>query len=221
MSHLTCTNCGEKSPDTATRCKHCGRAFGRTPERPEDSDSRRNLVPVAVLLAGAALAVLAARQIWPKFSTAPSAAPVADSAGAPPETPTVAAPAPAPSETRAAPAESVRPVPPSTSRPPEPARPAVVDTAVRPAAGDTAGAVAPTPAPQPVSIDVEHQRYAQVWANLRAERNNTAPILQVLHPGQIVSVDSLDQGWYRVTTDRPAVGYVDQQYLDTLPPRSP
>jgi uncharacterized protein YgiM (DUF1202 family) len=81
--------------------------------------------------------------------------------------------------------------------------------------------VVPSAAPEPATIDPAHQRYAQVWANLRGERNSTAPILQVLHPGEVVAVDSLQQGWYRVVTDQQAVGYVDQQYLDTLPPKAP
>jgi uncharacterized protein YgiM (DUF1202 family) len=85
---------------------------------------------------------------------------------------------------------------------------------------DTAGPVAPTAPPEPVSIDAAHQRFAQVWANVRAERSNTAPVLRVLHPGEVVAVDSLQQGWYRVVTDQ-AVGYVDQHYLDTLPPSGP
>jgi uncharacterized protein YgiM (DUF1202 family) len=78
--------------------------------------------------------------------------------------------------------------------------------------------VAPTAPPAPVSIDPARQRYAQVWANLRAERSTTAPVLRVLHPGEVVAVDSLQEGWYRVITDQQTVGYVDQQYLDTLPP---
>jgi uncharacterized protein YgiM (DUF1202 family) len=81
--------------------------------------------------------------------------------------------------------------------------------------------VAPTAPPEPVRIDAAHQRYAQVWANVRAERRNTAPVLRVLHPGEVVAVDSLQQGWYRVVTDQQAVGYVDQHYLDTLPPSGP
>jgi uncharacterized protein YgiM (DUF1202 family) len=83
--------------------------------------------------------------------------------------------------------------------------------------GEAARTLAPTPPPEAVSIDAAHQRFAQVWANVRAERSNTAPVLRVLHPGEVVAVDSLQQGWYRVVSDE-AVGYVDQHYLDTLPP---
>lgn len=216
MSYLTCTNCGQKSPDTATRCQKCGRAFGRAPERPGDSGSPRSLMP-AMLLAGAALILVVAYEWWPRFSVAPSAAP--------PDTATVSAPspppapAPTPKESRAAPVDSVRAAPTSPTRPPEVSRPQVTDTA-RPAP-DTARPVVPSAAPEPATIDPAHQRYAQAWANLRAERSNTASILQVLHPGEVVAVDSLQQGWYRVVTDQQAVGYVDQQYLDTLPPRAP
>jgi uncharacterized protein YgiM (DUF1202 family) len=80
--------------------------------------------------------------------------------------------------------------------------------------------VAPTAQAEPVSIDVALQRIAQVWANVRAERSNTAAIVRVLNPGEVVAVDSLQQGWYRVVTDQ-GVGYVDQHYLDTLPPKGP
>ncbi|HEY7682345.1 MAG TPA: SH3 domain-containing protein [Gemmatimonadales bacterium] len=85
---------------------------------------------------------------------------------------------------------------------------------------DTAGPVAPTAPPEPVSIDASRQRIAQVWANVRAERSNTAPVVRVLHPGEVVAVDSLQQGWFRVVTDQ-GMGYVDQHYLDTLPPKGP
>lgn len=206
MSFLTCTNCGQKSPGEATKCQHCGRAFGRLPQRPEDSGSRRSLSPV-VLLAGAALVILAAYQWWwPAFSAAPSvASPETTAVSAPPP------PAPAPRESPVAPAESVRAVAPTPSPPPGQSRPPVPDTA---------GRAAPSAPPASVGIDPAHQRFAQVWANLRAERSNTAPVVRALHPGEVVSVDSLEQGWYRVVTDS-GVGYVDQQSLDTLPPSSP
>jgi uncharacterized protein YgiM (DUF1202 family) len=206
MSYLTCTHCGQKAPGEATKCPHCGRPFGRPSLRAEGSGTTRRSTSVAVALAGAVLMILAAHELWPKLSVAPSAAPL--------QTPTVSTapepPAPAPRQSRVAPVESVRAVTPSPSRLEE----------SRPPAGDTAGPVAPTAPPEPVSIDAAHERFAQVWANVRAEPSNTAPVLRVLHPGEVVAVDSLQQGWYRVVTDQ-AVGYVDQHYLDTLPPNRP
>jgi len=207
MSYLTCTNCGQKTPGEPSKCPHCGRPFGRPAQRAEGSGSRRRSISVAVLLASAALIIIAAHELWPRLTVAPSAAPR--------ETPTVSTPpqppAPASRQSGAAPVESVRAVLPSPSRPAAESRPPV---------GDTAGPVAPTAPPEPVSIDAAHQRFAQVWANVRAERSNTAPVLRVLRPGEVVAVDSLQQGWYRVVTDQ-VVGYVDQHYLDTLPPSGP
>lgn len=207
MSYLTCTNCGQKAPGDATKCKHCGRPFGRPPQQAEASGSRRRWTSVAVLLAGAVLIIWAALELRPRLNVAPSAAP--------PETPSISTPpeppAPAPRQSRTAPVESVRAVAPSPSRPPRESPPPVVDTA---------GPVATTAPPEPVSIDATQRRFAQVWANVRAEPSSTAPVLRVLHPGEEVAVDSLQQGWYRVVTDQ-AVGYVDQQYLDTLPPNDP
>jgi len=207
MSYLTCTNCGQRVPGDATKCRHCGRPFGRPIQRAEGSGSSLRSTSVAVVLVGVALIILAAYELWPRLSAVPSPAP--------PKTPSVATlprPAPAaPAQSPAAPAESVRRAPPAPSRP---------AGELRPPAGDTAGPVAPTAPPQPVSIDATHRRFAQVWANLRAEPSSTAPVLRVLHPGEVVAVDSLQQGWYRVVTDT-SVGYVDQHYLDTLPPSGP
>jgi uncharacterized protein YgiM (DUF1202 family) len=216
MSYLTCTNCLQRSPETATRCQKCGRAFGRPPDRPGESASRRSSTHAMALLAGAVLIVLAAYQWWPKARTAPT------EAAPEPTTLAVSPPraAPAPKETKAVPAESARAIPHSTPRPPVESHPVVAADTAGPVA-DTARPVAPRPTPEPVTIDPARQRYAQVWANLRAERSSTASILEVLHPGQVVAVDSLQQGWYRVITDQQAVGYVDQQYLDTLPPAAP
>lgn len=116
-----------------------------------------------------------------------------------------------------APVESVRVAPPS-KRPARDSTPRAADTA-RPVR-DTAVPVVPTTHSAPVSIDPTHQRYAQDWVKLRAEPNNTAAVLRVLQPGEVVTVDSLQDGWYRVVIDPQSVGYVDRQYLDTLVPRN-
>jgi len=207
MSYLTCTNCGQRVPGEATKCRHCGRPFGRPVQRAEGSGSRRRSTSVAVVLIGAALIILAGYELWPRLSTAPSAAP-------PKTAPVSTRPEPAaaaPPQSVAAPVESVRAVSPPPSQPPAESRPPTKDTAAQ---------VAPAAPPEPATIDATHRRFAQVWANLRAERSSTAPVLRVLHPGEVVAVDSLLQGWYRVVTDQ-GVGYVDQHYLDTLPPNGP
>lgn len=155
-----------------------------------------------------ALILVGAYWLWPMFRLAPAIAT--------PETVAVSdSQLPAPKESHAAPRESTRVVPPPAKQPPRDSTPRVTDT-VR-SVKDTARPVAPTAAPEPVSIDPAHQRYAQDWVKLRAEPNNAAAVLRVLQPGEVVTVDSLLDGWYRVVLDQ-RVGYVDRQYLDTLPP---
>lgn len=63
--------------------------------------------------------------------------------------------------------------------------------------------------------------YATTWMNVRADRNNTATVIRILHPGEEVLVDLLEQGWYRVVTDGQATGHVDRRLLDTSPPPAP
>lgn len=191
---LTCTNCGQRSSDTK-RCKHCGRPFGRTPQPTDASPPTRSRLPGIAMIG---LVAIIAVGIW-RWQQRPLVAPVVVI----PETTIVSAP---PETTAAAPAPAT---PPPVQQEVTPAAP--VDT-VRPAVPARAE---PTP---PVTIDLTRQRYANTWANVRAERSSTSAVLQVLDRGEIVAIDSLEGGWYRVTTDRPTVGYVDQQFLDTLPP---
>lgn len=220
-SYLTCTNCGQKSPDSAGRCKNCGRAFGRAEPAPGNSGLKRDTIPVAVLLAGAAFLVFAAFKLWPAFATTPASTPAESTAvAAPRETTTVATapPTPAPKPAAVAPADTVRAATQAPARKPESPPPAP-DSVVR--VRDTA-ATTPTPPPaeaEPVTIDVAHQRIAQVPAFLRAEPSKSGAVVRILQAGEVVTVDSLVQGWYRVVTDSQGVGYVGQQYLDTLPPR--
>ena len=54
--------------------------------------------------------------------------------------------------------------------------------------------------------------------NVRAQRSNTAAVIRVLRPGEMVLVDLPEKGWYRVVTDTQTIGYVDRRLLDTLPP---
>jgi hypothetical protein len=156
MSHLTCTNCGQKSPFEATKCKHCGRPFGRPPARPGD---RRitNWIPTLVLLAAAGLIVVVAYQWWSasrvvRPSTPPeSAAAVVEPPPPPARESLPAAKAPATRPERPArdsaprveaPARKVE-VKDSTpsAPPPEPPAPVVTDSASRPVSDSAAGNV--------------------------------------------------------------------------------
>lgn len=210
MSHLTCTNCLQKSPAEATRCKHCGRSFGPPPPRGGATGSFRRVISAVVLVAVATLVVVGAWQWWPILRVTRAIAAPETTAVTPP-------PTPAP-ESRAASVESMIPAPRPPARPPKDSAARVAEIA--PARDSTRPAPPLAPA-EPVRIDPAHQRYAQVWVKLRAEPNNAAAVLRVLQPGEVVTVDSLQNGWYRVVGDEQQVGYVDRQYLDTLPPTNP
>ena len=204
MSYLHCTNCGQKALSVATRCPHCGVSFEARLSRHPEAASRRKGIPLGLIIAGAVVTVLVVIVVRPKFRIAPPVPP--------PATPTVTArpsQPQAPRESLVAKAESVRAVPrtppqsPSQSQSPAP-------TTGRP--------VAPTPAAMPVSPVGVQRRYASTWMNVRADKSNTAQVVQTLHPGDSVFVDLLEQGWYRVVTDGQPIGYVDWRYLDTLQP---
>jgi hypothetical protein len=74
--------------------------------------------------------------------------------------------------------------------------------------------VTPTP-PSPLA-----RRFARTWVNVRGGRGRATPSVRVLNPGDVVQVDSLSRGWYRVLIDGRAAGYVHRSNLDPVsPPR--
>jgi len=60
-------------------------------------------------------------------------------------------------------------------------------------------------------------RYASTWVNIRAGRSPRAPVLRILRPGDLVQVDSLQEGWYRVVSQQRPLGYVDRRFLSSSP----
>jgi uncharacterized protein YgiM (DUF1202 family) len=88
-------------------------------------------------------------------------------------------------------------------------------------AADSTGSAAPIPSAEAIGTVAPQRRYASTWTNVRARRSNTAPVVRILRPGEVVLVDSLEEGWYQVVIDRQALGYVDQRYLATAPPPTP
>jgi len=67
------------------------------------------------------------------------------------------------------------------------------------------------------AIPFTTRRYANTWVNVRAHRSSTAPVVQVLRPGEMVLVDSPKERWNRVLVDSRALGYVDERFLRTSP----
>ena len=72
--------------------------------------------------------------------------------------------------------------------------------------------------PPPVETAGRHRRYAAMWMNVRADRSSSAAVLRILRPGELVQVDMLVQGWYRVVSAGEQPGWADRRLLDTLPP---
>ncbi len=213
--YLTCTNCGQKSSDTR-RCKHCGQIFGRAPQPGNESGSKGRGVPFPALLALVAIAVAGLALWWPRPHAGPTAVVPETSITVPAQPPIDSTPAPQSSAEKAVPSSAPVDTPRSGGQPR-----AERSEPTPPQQQDTSKPLTTAPAPEPVVIDVERQRYALSGATVRSERNGAASILQLLRPGEIVAIDSLEDGWYRVRTDRATLGYVDQQYLDTVPPAQP
>ena len=210
MSYVNCPDCNQKALSVATRCPRCGLAFeGRFAGPPVRRP--RPIVPILLLTGGLAGVLVAVNLVVRETGTAPKAgAPVA-------KAPVVKAPA-----------VSEGMVPPPR---PEPARqPAVAAESVPAApprrieAEPQPSVVAPPPAARPAVVPsvalavTRESRYANTWVNVRAGRSPSAPVLRTLEPGELVAVDTPQQGWYRVVNGGREPGYVDGRFLDTAPP---
>ena len=203
MSYRVCTNCGQKALAIATRCPRCNSAFAEQtpPEVPAPPPRRFPIVPVVAGLAVVIVAGLAIRQLTVRgraleppsvvaseAAQAPPPAVAADSAAAPPTLITDTA-------AQVVLTKTAEPsAPPPTARQSEPKSPSR-STSTSAAAGEF--------------------RYASTWVNVRSDRKSSAPVVRILLPGEVVRVDSLKVGWYRVVSDGQAAGYVDRRLLGT------
>ncbi len=192
MTYMECPQCGRKALSVATRCPHCGVAFPSKPlQRSVPGYRLDRLRPVLAVGGVLVLGVALLTVVMPRLG---SKAPARDASSG--ETPTHAAPpgaVPADSVVEGHPPDAVAPVPP----------PAV-----------SSPTVTPTP-PSPVA-----RRSARTWVNVRGGRGRATPSVRVLNPGDVVQVDSLSRGWYRVLIGGRAAGYVHRSNLDPVsPPR--
>jgi hypothetical protein len=212
MSYTICSSCGQKALQVATRCPRCGLAFEEqflSRSRPARPPRR---VPFVLLLTGTVVTVLLANALRRSVTLqqegmTPAPTPPAVVAAAPVAPPVAAAPSPIAAADTFAPDSSPRR---DSARPP-----AVVAAAPAPAPA----AVVPPPTPPVPSAattvtDPGQHRTASTWVNVRASRSSAAPVLGVLSPREVVRVDSLLAGWYRVITDRFPPGYADRRLLD-------
>jgi len=207
MSYTVCPNCGQNALSVATRCPRCGLAFESQFYR--YTKPRPRQMSLGLLLAGLVVTVLVASALWQRFGVAPAAPPIVRRPA--PMPPARVRPEPS-RESLAATAGTVVTAPPAQPRvatPPVPAAPQA------PAAG---ALVTPVVTAAPSTPLKTKTLYASTWLNLRSAGRNSAPVLRILRPGEVVHVDSLSQGWYRVVSDQQPPGWVDRRLLDTLPP---
>jgi len=209
MDYHHCPNCGQKALSVATRCPRCGLPFETQFLGHQAPGSKRSRMPLALLVTGTVAALLVANALLQRPGVIPPVSPPAtaiDSAPPPASLPQ------SPTESLGPAADSVRTAPSPPSRLP--------NESPAPAA-DSAGLAAPNRTTEPVATAAAQRRYASTWMNVRAYPSSAAPVIRILRPGEVVLVDSLERGWYRVVTDRQALGYVDRRYLDTSPPQTP
>ena len=228
MAYIDCPQCGQTALSVATRCPRCG--FGFTQHRLRHGHHRRPARNRLPLWVGGGLVVLVVVFLLgeggnggvtvPPIAGGLDEEPVevvvqTDSAGPmvvdsgraqlADETPSDAASTP----TITAYDGRLDTVPPITAAAPAPAR-AVTDPVV----------VTIVPPEALATVLPEERRWAKTWVNVRAGRSGSSEAVRILDPGELVGVDSLGLGWYRVSVDGVPVGYVDRALLAQAPPDS-
>jgi hypothetical protein len=228
MVMITCPNCGQHVLDVASACPKCGHVLMQNPLETGDDTGlipcprcgkhidrdalrcpfcghhvRRSRLLRRATAGLAALAVVVAGVVILVRHGSPPAPPGA----ARPSRPVAAAARPAsrpPADTavRAAPIVVAPPEHPAAS--PEPAsRPPREPTAPRPPSG----------APPNLTV-----KWTVEWANVRAERTVTSPVVRVLAPGARVEIGDPGGGWWAIYEDGAAIGYIANSLLGGAPP---
>jgi hypothetical protein len=229
MAYIDCPQCGQTALSVASRCPRCG--FGFTQHRLRHGHHRRpagNKVPLWV---GGGLVVLAVVFFFGEGGTGRvTVPPIAgglsqesaevvvqtdsgeDGVGVDSAPAQLAAVVPSDTASTSTIADSggrLDTVPPIRAAVPAEFRPTlepVVVTIVPPE---------PHTAQRP-----EDRRWAKTWVNVRAGRSGSSDAVRILNPGELVGVDSLGRGWFRVSVDGVPVGYVDRSLLALAPPDS-
>jgi ribosomal protein L40E/uncharacterized protein YgiM (DUF1202 family) len=202
-----CPSCGKAALPVATRCPKCGYAFELRYERPRPDTSRRTSLFVGLLIL-VIVALVASNALRQRGAARPSEAVREAGMPAAPAQPAVdSTPAPAVSSEKPA-VLAEAPAPKTT--------PVAVPSPATPAAKPPAAVAATIAAPK--TVRSAGRRYATTWINVRSARNNRASVVRVLKPGEAVSIDSLDQGWYQVVTADRIQGYADRRLLSDAPP---
>jgi ribosomal protein L37E len=78
---------------------------------------------------------------------------------------------------------------------------------------------APRAAPPAASVPVGLRvKWTTEWANVRADRTVTSPVVRVLAPGARVEIGDLESGWWALYEGGAAIGYVANSLLSDAPP---
>lgn len=207
MSYTVCPNCGQKALTVATRCPGCGAPIEAQFLRHSRTAPKEKQLPRGLLIGGVVILLLGGNAAWqlirmrrasavrPVVSAPASVVQSAPESRAEPELPAVESPG------------AGLPVSIDSPSPPPAPGPDASSTVSRAAAArDTA------------SAPPENRWYASTWMNVRAGRSGSAPVVRVLRPGEVVQVDSLRQGWFRLVSGPEPLGYVDRRLLDSSPP---
>ena len=222
MAYIDCPQCGQSALSVATRCPRCG--FGFTQHRLRYGHQRRpagNKIPLWV---GGGLVILVVVFLLGEGGNgAVTVPPIAGGLDEQPaevvvqiDTGMVQPAGEVPPDTAANPTMAVSAgkldtVPPIRATAPAESRPLpdpVVVTIVPPSAEADAAEFP------------EEPRWAKTWVNVRAGRSGSSEPVRILNPGELVGVDSLGLGWYRVLIDGVPVGFVDRSFLAPAPPDS-
>jgi len=199
MAYMDCPECGKTMLSIATQCPHCGYQFPPQQLKLSIPPPRARMVRPALVVALALVAlaaVVVAFQSWRGSSSAGVESGVAI--------------APPPATERQQPVETTLPDTAAVGQIGQDSQPR------GPVADTTPAVAAPAPVLPPLAATPTGQqsrRYASTWVNVRRDRGRDAPTVRVLEPGDAVLVDSLDQGWYRVSIGGQPVGYAHRSNL--------
>lgn len=225
MAYIDCPQCGQSALSVATRCPRCG--FGFTQHRLRHGQRRPpagNKLPIWVV--GGLVVLVAVFLIGEGSNGGVTVPPIAGGLGEDPAEVVIQAD----SEREGADSAQAAGDVPSVALTPS----AVADPSPRLDTVPPIMATAPidsAPASNPVVVTIvppeansamlpEHRRWARTWVNVRAGRSGSSEAVRILNPGELVGVDSLGRGWYRVSVDGVPVGYVDRSLLAQAPPDS-
>ena len=202
MAYMDCPECGKTMLSIATQCPHCGYQFPPQQLRISIPPPRPRMVRPALIVALALVAVAAVVVAYQSRGSSASAGPDSGVASVPP-------PAPAAAEQQQ-PIDTAVPDTAAVGELRQDSQPPIAVADTTPAVAAPAP-VLPPPAAAPTGQP--SRRYASTWVNVRQGRGRDSPTVQILEPGDAVLVDSLDQGWYRVSIGGQPIGYAHRANL--------